>query len=205
MPDLQTEIFTKVLPTLRHNEKETTMDSLDNLKFDDDTDTAEIVLTQESELDLENNVTHRIVDYYMRHTSSDAVSCANAIGVHRGAVSTRLAQLVKRGYFVVLSERSENNLTVYQWAGKPFNPMSRAESMRRAHAARNGKGKGKASKKVHAALAKARAAKAAKREAVVPRVQSKPPITGRINVDELPVAVARDLYDQLRKVFGGAA
>ena len=203
MPDLQTEIFTKVLPTLRHNEKETTMQSLDNLEFDDETDTSDTAVAQASQIDTTNVVTHRIVDYFVRQGSSDARTCAAALGLDRADISTRITQLMKRGYIVKLSKRSLDSYTVYQWAGKPYSVVTREEAMRRAIAARHvnrHKAASKpTSKAVHTALAKARAAKAAKKNSV----PTTAPITGQININELPLSVARDLYDQLRKVFGG--
>lgn len=215
MPDLRTEIFTKVLPTLRQNmnppqpSKETTMDSLDDLKFDDDTETTEVAVTQVSKLDTTKNLTHMIVDYYVRNLSADVGTCAAALGLERGDVSTRVAQLMKRGYIVSTSERSATGSTVYQWAGKPYKVLSKSEVAKLGRATRVRR------KLQRDILARARAAKAAKAtkrgkaapvkaEATEAKVQvAAAPITGRINVDDLPLAVARDLYEQLRKVFGG--
>lgn len=182
------------------------MDSLDDLKFDDDTETTEAAVTQVSKLDTTKNLTHMIVDYYVRNLSADVGTCAAALGLERGDVSTRVAQLMKRGYIVSTSERSATGSTVYQWAGKPYKVLSKSEVAKLGRATRVRR------KLQRDILARARAAKAAKRGKTTPvkaavteaKVQvAAAPIIGRINVDDLPLAVARDLYEQLRKVFGG--
>ena len=89
MPDLQTELFKKVLPKMNSMTKQQP-DSLDNLSFDDGPGDAPEQST---------NLSRSIWEYVQTHPGCTSTQIRDQMGLSGDSVSTRLTQMFKRGWF----------------------------------------------------------------------------------------------------------
>lgn len=124
MADLQTELFTKVLPKMKLNE----------LKFDDDVGT-----TQEVQVQTEKPTTNQseIIWRYIR--DNPGCSAGEITGVDdKNNVATRIRQLVKRG--IVRQDRSVFPMTNYV-VGDVYKTIDVNTRVERMNAARKNKKK----------------------------------------------------------------
>jgi hypothetical protein len=178
MADLQTEIFRKVLPQMRLNE----------LKFDDDVGTTtEIKVETEKET---TNQTELLWRYIRDNPGSSASDVTNAKGItDYKNVATRINQLAKRG--VLRQDTSDHPIKNYV-VDKFYPRISKDEKLARMNAARatlldkraRGEGKPKKVKKMGRPIG-----------------SGKP--TPNSIIKAMSVLEARELYDQLKQIFGG--
>jgi hypothetical protein len=188
MADLQTELMTKVIP------------SLDSLSFDDEFGSkSELIVVTENPNPVtpKTSAMRQIFEFFATtgkpHTARD---CAESFGNDRKLLrdsASMIVQLVNRG-FLQRAGSTEKGINLYEWSGKPWKTMSREEVIKKANLARKEKfiaRKGKA---------KAKELKVKTKAAVAPVEQT--PITEHINLDKLTIGEARNLYLALKKYFG---
>lgn len=186
MPDLQTEIFKKVLP------------NMNNLKFDDmPDDEPEIVVATTPQ---KTNVTKAIWEYVKLHPHVPLGTINKAFpGLGKTGVATRLSQMKNRGNIVATPSASGYRYSV---ASDTYKALTKEESLKKAAEAYK---KHQQAKQAKAAKAEAKAAKVilVKQPASV----APPEIPARKStaalLDTLSIVQARELYDELRKIFGG--
>lgn len=187
MGNLQTEIFTKVLPALRHPD-------INNVNFDDpEQPLAEPQAAQVAQgfnQTTEINVTKQVMEYIIAHPGCQVGDIAEHLG-STSNISTRVSQLRKRG-FVRCSE--ERPMRLYH-TGTAYATVSKKERTERMLAAaaqwRERKAKSRAKKKQD------------KRPTPVAPVAIEPTKSSKIDLNTLSIVEARHLYDELKKIFGG--
>lgn len=178
MADLQTEIFTKVLPK---------MQQLNNLTFDDGPDAStEVVVIDE---DPPASETERIYRFVRDNPGSrSSVVAAGCPGIRADGVSTRLNQLSKRG----LIKKEGRYPALYTVTGAPYVVMTeemRVSNMLNARSQRKhlGRSKKKPAPEVQVAPV----------AAPTPAIQVTP-----VDLNNLSIVEARKLYDELKQIFG---
>ena len=181
MPDIQTEIFTKVLPKMQ----------LNNLNFDDDVGTQQTVTVETSDKSL--SVMQQIWEFVNVNPGLTAGELYKRMdGQTHTGISTRLNQLLKANKLMRTKKPDES----YRWfsIGDTYPRMDKSASLALAVKARQEKLERKA---------KAKAKKAAK--AVAPQAAAPTP-TNTWDVDamlsKMSITQARGMYDALKKIFG---
>jgi hypothetical protein len=181
MPDIQTEIFTKVLPKMQ----------LNNLNFDDDVGTQQTVTVETSDKSL--SVMQQIWEFVNVNPGLTAGQISKQMdGQTHTGISTRLNQLLKANKLMRTKKPDES----YRWfsIGDTYPRMDKSASLALAVKARQEKLERKA---------KAKAKKVAK--AAAPQVAAPAP-TNTWDVDmmlsKMSITQARGMYDALKKIFG---
>ena len=181
MPDIQTEIFTKVLPKMQ----------LNNLNFDDDVGTQQTVTVETSDKSL--SVMQQIWEFVSVNPGLTAGEIYKRMdGQTHTGISTRLNQLLKANKLMRTKKPDES----YRWfsIGDTYPSMDKRASLALAVKARQEK---------LARKAKAKAKKVAK--AVAPQAAAPTP-TNTWDVDamlsKMSITQARGMYDALKKIFG---
>jgi len=181
MPDIQTEIFTKVLPKMQ----------LNNLNFDDDVGTQQTVTVETSDKSL--SVMQQIWEFVNVNPGLTAGQISKQMdGQTHTGISTRLNQLLKANKLMRTKKPDES----YRWfsIGDTYPRMDKSASLALAVKARQEK---------LARKAKAKAKKVAK--AVAPQAAAPTP-TNTWDVDamlsKMSITQARGMYDALKKIFG---
>jgi hypothetical protein len=124
MPDLKTELTTKVLPVI---------DNLNNIKFDDSDDPVPM------QSDAPTTITRKIFDDLVAHGPCVVPEIHKRTGIPSAGIYPRLAGLIDRGLVRKLPDGSYDNV------GTEFKTLSRGECVARMNAARaEKKGKPKA-------------------------------------------------------------
>lgn len=160
MPDLKTELM-----------------KLDNLKFDDDTQTQEVIVqTTHAQ---PTSMMETIWEYVKANPANSYREICEALGQSQSDVSTRLTQMYHSGK---LARRSENGL--YQWYATGDDYTKHVRGLK------TDTRKSKVAKKVKAAP---------------PRVETKYPTKYDVNelLSTMSIVEARALYDKLKELFGG--
>ena len=203
MADLKTELFTKVLPNMNALTQKT--EPLDNLKFDDEPGTAKVI-TVDAPLPSKEppNKTQIILRFYDSTLVPATVrECSKATGLDVGDCSTRVTQLCKRGLLVAHSYNTRGT-TLFKRTDVMHVPMDMKVSAEKARAAWVAKAKA-ARMESKPTKNKAARPKGPAFKPKYPMEMSKPTtltIMG-IDINQLPLAQARALYDQLKQIFGG--
>ena len=179
MPDIQTEIFTKVLPKMQ----------LNNLNFDDDVGTQQTVTVETSDKSL--SVMQQIWEFVHVNPGLTAGQISKQMdGQTHTGISTRLNQLLKANKLMRTKKPDES----YRWfsIGDTYPSMDKRASLALAVKARQEK-----------LARKAKAKKVAK--AVAPQAAAPTP-TNTWDVDamlsKMSITQARGMYDALKKIFG---
>lgn len=190
MPDLQTELFKKVLPQMTSLKKDQTQ-SLDNLRFDDD--------PLEVPTDNGPNLSKQMWEYIRDNPGSTGSDIKAALNLPSAAVSTRLTQMFGRKWLT----RKQNSVGVFtyytvgtNYPAKDMPPtlkaaLSKAQEVHRQKVATGTLHRKKVAEK--------------KPKSSAPRKQTphtNVTTSSKINVHQLPLGEARALYDELRKIFG---
>lgn len=179
MSDLQTEIFTKVLPKMKLNE----------LKAYDDDGEATVEVAAEAPTD---NVTERIWRF-IRDNPGCTSGDINKHAPHTaGGISTRINQLRVKGYI-----RSTDDYPMKLYVAKLYTGTTKEEQVARMNAARTVKLEGLKNKPPKAKKKMGRPTKAATQQPV----QTKP--SRVVDLNNLSIVEARKLYDELKQIFGG--
>lgn len=178
MSDLQTEIFTKVLPKMKLNE----------LKFDDDVGATVEVVTEEPS----NNVTERIWRFIRDNPGCTSGDIAKHEPDNAGGVSTRINQLKLKGYV-----RGTDEYPMRLYAEKQYAGTSKEDKVARMNAARIAKLENLKKKPAKAKKKRGRPTK----ESMQQPVQAKP--SRVVDLNNLSIVEARKLYDELKQIFGG--
>lgn len=182
MPDIQTEIFTKVLPKMQ----------LNNLNFDDDVGTQQTITVETSDKSL--SVMQQIWEFVHVNPGLTAGQISKQMdGQTHTGISTRLNQLLKANKLMRTKKPDES----YRWfsIGDTYPRMDKSASLALAVKARQEKLERKA---------KAKAKKAAKAEAT-PQVNVRvPPNAWDVDamLSRMSITQARGMYDALKKIFG---
>lgn len=180
MPDLKTELFTKVIPN---------MHTLSNLSFDDAVASQEQTIVIEQE-DSSKPVVERVWGVIYQNPGR---SCGELYELAKGFIkradiTTRLSQLTSQGRIIRSGPYGEFRYTA---VGDSYRRMTNIEAIQRAQQAKIAKLKNKA---VKAQIARA-------------HEKLKPPITHaapkKIDLDQLTLGEAKELYAQLKQLFGG--
>jgi hypothetical protein len=178
MSDLQTEIFTKVLPKMKLNE----------LKFDDDADaTVEVQAEQPT-----NNVTERIWRFIRDNPGCTSGDINKSEPDNAGGVSTRIAQLKLKGYV-----RGTDEYPMKLYVAKQYTGTSAEDKIARMNAARAAKLENLNNKSAKTKKKRGRPTK----ESMQQPVQAKP--SRVVDLNNLSIVEARKLYDELKQIFGG--
>jgi hypothetical protein len=180
MSDLQTEIFTKVLPK---------MQSLTNLTFDDGPDATVEVVSEA----FTTNITAMVWEFISKHPKCSVKDISAHIGDDKG-VSTRVNQLRSRGYIETDYSEFPHRHSV---TSKPYATTTREEKTARLMAARAIWAKNVGMRKQEKAKAKAKP----KKEVAAPKPEARP--TRVVDLNNLSIVEARKLYDELKQIFGG--
>ncbi len=186
MPDLQTEIFKKVLP------------NMSNLKFDDPGGEQEVIVETASQ---NTSVAKSIWEYVKAHPNQTLAPIVKAFpDIERTGISTRLTQMRKRGNIIATPSAKG---FLYSVSSDTYSALSRTEALAKAQEARQAKRK---QRQIRAHV-KAAKSKAMKPTAPAPKAVARPEATPRTSVasllDTMSIVQARELYDQLKKIFGG--
>lgn len=186
MPDLQTEIFKKVLP------------NMNNLKFDDPGEEQEVIVETAPQT---TNITKSLWEYIKAHPNQTLAPIVKAFpNLERTGISTRLTQMRKRGNLIATPS---NQGFLYSVSSDTYSALSNAEAIEKANEARRAKLK---QREIRAKI-KAAKSKAMKPTAPAPKAVARPEVTPRTSVasllDTMSIVQARELYDQLKKIFGG--
>ena len=127
MPDLKTELTTKVLPVINN------LDNLSTIKFDDSDDPVPM------QSDAPTTITRKIFDDLVTHGPGVVPEIHKRTGIPSAGIYPRLAGLIDRGLIRKLPDGSYENV------GTEFKTLSRGECVARMNAARaEKKGKPKA-------------------------------------------------------------
>ena len=178
MSDLQTEIFTKVLPKMKLNE----------LKFDDDADaTVEVQAEQPTK-----NVTERIWRFIRDNPGCTSGDINKSEPDNAGGVSTRIAQLKLKGYV-----RGTDEYPMKLYVTKQYTGTSAEDKIARMNAARAAKLENLKNKPPKVKKKMGRPAKATLQQPA----QAKP--SRVVDLNNLSIVEARKLYDELKQIFGG--
>lgn len=182
MPDIQTEIFTKVLPKMQ----------LNNLNFDDDVGTQQTVTVETSDKPI--SVMQQLWEFVHVNPGLTSAQISKQMGMgDQPGISTRLNQLLKANKLMRTKKPDES----YRWfsIGDTYPRMDKSASLALAVKARQEKLERKA---------KAKAKKAAKAEAI-PQVNVRvPPNAWDVDamLSRMSITQARGMYDALKKIFG---
>jgi hypothetical protein len=182
MPDIQTEIFTKVLPKMK----------LNDLTFDDDVGTQQTITVETSDKSL--SVMQQIWEFIHANPGLTAGQLYQQMdGQTHTGVSTRLNQLFKANKLMRTKKPDES----YRWfsIGDSYPRMDKAASLALAVKARQEN------------LARKAKTKAKKATKVVdtPQVNVRvPPNAWDVDamLSRMSITQARAMYDALKKIFG---
>jgi hypothetical protein len=178
MSDLQTEIFTKVLPKMKLNE----------LKFDDDVDaTVEVEVEQPSK-----NVTERIWRFIRDNPGCTSGDIAKNEPDNAGGVSTRINQLKIKGFV-----RGTDEYPMRLYIEKQYTGTSKEDKVARMNAARAAKLGNLKNKPPKVKKKMGRPTK----QVMQQPAQAKP--SRVVDLNNLSIVEARKLYDELKQIFGG--
>lgn len=178
MSDLQTEIFTKVLPKMK---------TLNELKFDDDVGATVEVATEPDAA----NVTDAIWRYVRDNPGCTSADIGRNVDGLNGGVSTRINQLKSKGYV-----RATDDWPMKLYVAKEYAPLTKEQRTANMMAARE--------KWLEAARSKPKVKKVRGR----PRkeVKAAPAPTPKpsrvVDLNNLSIVEARKLYDELKQIFG---
>jgi hypothetical protein len=187
MPDLQTEIFKKVLPN---------MNNLNNLKFDDTPgEEPEVVYSAGMQTP---NASKALWEYVKANPNQLLVDIVKSFtSLDKAGISARLVQMRHRGNIIATAS---NMGLRYKVAHDTYRAMTYAESLAKAHAA---KAAAKAAKAAAKAAKKTPAPKTVTKKAPVDKTEVTPSLNVTSLLDTMSIVQARELYDQLKKIFGG--
>jgi hypothetical protein len=118
MPDLKTELATKVLPVINN------LDNLSNIKFDDSDDPVPM------QPDEPTTITRKIFDDLVAHGPCVVPEIKQRTGLPSSGIYPRLSSLIERGLVRKLPDGSYDNV------GTEFKTLSRGECVARMNAAR---------------------------------------------------------------------
>jgi hypothetical protein len=178
MSDLQTEIFTKVLPKMKLNE----------LKFDDDVGaTVEIEVEQPTK-----NVTERIWRFIRDNPGCTSGDIGKSDPDNAGGISTRINQLKMKGFV-----RGTDEYPMRLYVEKQYTGTSKEDKVARMNAARAAKLGNLKNKPPKVKKKMGRPTK----ESMQQPVQTKP--SRVVDLNNLSIVEARKLYDELKQIFGG--
>jgi predicted transcriptional regulator len=192
MPDIQTELFTKVIPKMK----------LDSLKFDDDVGAQDVQV----QVDEDNKVNYTSMVYHFIKThpgclASDVVAGCNLL---RDGASTRITQLISRGLLKHVFDASFSARRYYV-TDKPYQALTKEEKIKRLQEARAASLE-TMKRKREEKLAKTKAKRGRPpKSAAKPVVNVEPTFQQSTTafINSLSVLQAREVYDQLKKIFGG--
>jgi hypothetical protein len=182
MPDIQTEIFTKVLPKMQ----------LNNLNFDDDVGTQQTVTVETADKSV--SVMQQLWEFIHVNPGLTASEIYKQMdGQTHAGISTRLNQLLKVNKLMRTKKPDES----YRWfsIGDEYPSMDKRTSLALAVKARQEKS---------ARKAKAKAKRLAKADAA-PQVNVRvPPNAWDVDamLSRMSITQARGMYDALKKIFG---
>ncbi len=179
MSDLQTEIFTKVLPKMKLNELKA---------YDDDGEATVEVAAEEPT----NNVTERIWRFIRDNPGCTSGDVTKHEPNNAGGVYTRINQLRLKGYI-----RSTDEYPMRLYVVKPYTGTTKEEQVARMNAARTAKLENLKNKPPKPKKKMGRPTKAAMQQPV----QTKP--SRVVDLNNLSIVEARKLYDELKQIFGG--
>lgn len=164
MPDLKTELM-----------------KLDNLTFDDDAQTQEVIVQTTHEQP--TSMMETIWEYVKANPAKSYKQICEALGQSQSDVSTRLTQMYHSGK---LARRSENGL--YHWY------VTGDDYTKHVRGLKTDVRKSKVAKKVKVTP-----------KAAAPRVETKYPTKYDVNelLSTMSIVEARALYDKLKALFGG--
>lgn len=182
MPDIQTEIFTKVLPKMK----------LNDLTFDDDVGTQQTVTVETSDKSL--SVMQQIWEFIHAHPGLTGGQIYKQMdGNTQAGISTRLNQLLKANKLMRTKKPDES----YRWfsIGDSYPRMDKSDSLVLAVKARKEKLERKA---------KAKAKRLAKVDATPQLNVRVPPNAWDVDamLSRMSITQARGMYDALKKIFG---
>lgn len=186
MPDLQTEIFTKVVPKMR----------LNDLNFDDDANaTVEVVNEQAAA-----NVTEAVWRYVRDNPGCTSAEIGRNVDGLNGGVTTRIAQLKKKGYI-----RATDDWPMKLYVDKPYAPLPKEARIENMMKAREKWLETKANKpKIKKVRGRPRKEATAHK---APNSSSwsgpKPKESRVVDLNNMSIVEARKLYDELKQIFGG--
>ena len=190
MSDLQTEIFTKVLPK---------MQTLTNLSFDDP-----------DQPDTQPKNYNETVFYWLKE--HPARSAGEVIKAHpnisSATIYSMLSNLATEG-ILHKAVSSTTNRFVYSAAHDTYPKMNLNERVARLQAGRERLGAAEISARISAGHMKKKEAATPKREVVmIERPKPKAPVQAAVQVtpvdlNTLSIVQARKLYDELKQIFGG--
>lgn len=199
MADLQTEIFTKVLPK---------MQQLNNLKFDDDVDT-----TPEPPVKITNN--ELIFNWIKAHPAATSRSVVDAFRgqLHEDSVTAQLFTMSSRGLLHKVKCSSTGRM-IYSVAMDAYPRSPRADSVARMNHARNALGKEEMARRIregHKANKHVQAEKKLEpthKKVVLVKKRTDAPAPAAavqvtpVDLNTLSIVQARKLYDELKQIFG---
>ena len=177
MPDLQTEIFTKVVPKMR----------LNDLKFDDDANTTVEVVDEQAAA----NVTEAVWRYVRDNPGCTSAEIGRNVDGLNGGVTTRIAQLKKKGYI-----RATDDWPMKLYVDKPYAPLPREVRIENMMKAREKWLETKANKP------KVKKVRGRPRKEVKAAPASTPKPSRVVDLNNLSIVEARKLYDELKQIFG---
>lgn len=188
MSDLQTEIFTKVLPQ---------MQKLNQLKFDDDAEATVEVVDTAQEDGAEGSVTQIVWNYIRDNPGCTSRDITASMG-GRSGISTRINQLRARGFINTTFDVFPHTHTVTSDEYRAITKQEKKELLF-AGRAKWAQGLKDAKKKKRGRPAKAAEAKPAK---PVEPVAPAPKPSRVVDLNNLSIVEARKLYDELKQIFG---
>lgn len=192
MSDLQTEIFTKVLPK---------MQTLTNLNFDD----------PEQPMEQPMNFNKEVFYWLQKHPRSSA---GEVIKAHPHIASTTiysiLSNLSNDGLFRK-SANSTNGRFVYSAVQGEYPKLNADERLARLKAGRERLGDAEISARIRAGhMKKKEVAKPERQVVMIERPKAKPEPAPQaavqvtpVDLNTLSIVQARKLYDELKQIFGG--
>lgn len=158
--------------------------------------------------EVKKSITHKAWEYLAKHPNSSAAACANGISVSRALTTTALLALVKRG---LATRMTVGGILVYSAFGEsyPVWDAARRKEVLGSSAAQARAAKLAVAKASKRAVKQAVKRAAASRKHLVPAHEAAvlaPVRPAEWNaaafVDGLTLRQARDVYDELHKVFG---
>jgi hypothetical protein len=186
MADLQTEIFTKVLPK---------MQSLTNLNFDDDANAEATTQVETAQPVL--SITERIWRFIAANPNCTAKDITAVVKDDKG-VATRINQLRSRGFVVTNYAEFPHRHSV----GKPYQSTTKEERTARMMEARAVWEKNMLERRDTKPKKKmGRPVGSTKTRAVEAAPVARP--TRVVDLNNLSIVEARKLYDELKQIFGG--
>ena len=188
MPDLKSELM-----------------KLNNLKFDDGDEAPEVTVVSETQAEQSGSapITERVWNYLKAHPVSGGAAISKALGLSSQTVASSLYTLFQRNLVI---RTTINSLFHYTTIGDTYPPFDRIEHGRMIGKQATGRPRG--SYKVDPLKHKKNKAKKVEDAEQATGVVPLPPgMRFQATVDQLldtmSVMQARELYDALKKIFGG--